>query len=66
MVNNHPISVGIPEHMLVTCPRVFDLLFQSAHWFEDDRPNYGATLYPEICGVLPRIWIQIVVHGLTL
>jgi hypothetical protein len=31
MVNNHPISVGIPEHMLKTYLQVFDLLFQFAH-----------------------------------
>jgi hypothetical protein len=31
MVNNHPISVGILEHMLTTYPQVFDLLFQFAH-----------------------------------
>jgi hypothetical protein len=43
MVNNHPISVGTPEHMLVTYLRVSDLPSQSAHWFEDDMPNYGAT-----------------------
>jgi hypothetical protein len=43
MVNNHPISVGILEHMLATCLQVSNLLSQSAHWFEDDRPNYGAT-----------------------
>jgi hypothetical protein len=43
VVNSHPISTEILEHMPVTCPRVFDLLFQSAHRFEDDRPNYGTT-----------------------
>jgi hypothetical protein len=43
MVNSHPISAEILEHKPVTCPQVFDLLFQSTHWFEDDRPNYGAT-----------------------
>jgi hypothetical protein len=43
MVNINPIFVGIPEHMLVTCLRVFDSLSQSVHLFEDDRPNYGAT-----------------------
>jgi hypothetical protein len=42
MVNSHPIFVGIPEHKLVTCPQVFDSPSQFAHWFEDDRPNYGA------------------------
>jgi hypothetical protein len=41
MVNNRPISVGIPEHMPATYLQVFDLLSQSVHWFEDDRPNYG-------------------------
>jgi hypothetical protein len=41
MVNNHPISVGIPEHMLATYLQVFDLPSQSAHWFVDDRLNYG-------------------------
>jgi hypothetical protein len=41
MVNNHPISVGIPEHMLATYHQVSNLPSQSAHWFEDDRPNYG-------------------------
>jgi hypothetical protein len=43
MVNIHPISVGIPERMLVTCLQVFGSLSQSAHWFEDDRSNYEAT-----------------------
>jgi hypothetical protein len=43
MVNNHPISVGILEHMLTTYLQVYDLPSQSAHWFEDDRSNYGAT-----------------------
>jgi hypothetical protein len=43
MVNSHHISMEITEHMLVTCPRVFDLLSQSAHWFEDDRLNCEAT-----------------------
>jgi hypothetical protein len=43
MANNHPISVGIPEHMLATCLQVSGLPFQSAHLFEDDRPNCGAT-----------------------
>jgi hypothetical protein len=43
MVNNHPISVGIPEHMPATYLRVSNLPSQSAHWFDDDRPNYGAT-----------------------
>jgi hypothetical protein len=43
MVNIHPICVGILERMLVTCLQVFGLLSQSAHWFEDDRPNYEAT-----------------------
>jgi hypothetical protein len=43
MVNIHPISVGIPERMPATCLQVFDSLSQSAHWFEDDRPNYGAA-----------------------
>jgi hypothetical protein len=31
MVNIHPISVEILEHMPITYPRVFDLLFQSNH-----------------------------------
>jgi hypothetical protein len=31
MVSSHPISVGIPEHMLATCLQVSDLLSQSAH-----------------------------------
>jgi hypothetical protein len=43
MVNIHPISEGIPERMLVTCLQVFGSLSQSAHWFEDDRSNCGAT-----------------------
>jgi hypothetical protein len=43
MVNNHPISVGTPEHMPATYLRVSDLSSRSSHWFEDDRPNYGAT-----------------------
>jgi hypothetical protein len=42
MVNIHPISVGIPERMPTTCLQVCDSLSQFAHWFEDDRPNYGA------------------------
>jgi hypothetical protein len=66
MVNNHPISVGIPEHKLVACPQVFDLPSQFDHLFEDDRPNYGATWYPRICEVLPKIWIRIEVHDPTL
>jgi hypothetical protein len=43
MVSNHPISMGIPEHMLAIYLQVFDLHSQSAHWFEDGRPNCGAT-----------------------
>jgi hypothetical protein len=43
MVNNHPISAEILEHMHVTCLRVFDSLSQSVHLFEDDRLNCGAT-----------------------
>jgi hypothetical protein len=43
MVNIHPISVGIPERMLVTCLQVFDSLSQSAHLFGDDRLNCEAT-----------------------
>jgi hypothetical protein len=43
MVNIHPISMGIPEHMLVTCLQVFGSLSQSAHWFGDDRSNCEAT-----------------------
>ena len=66
MVNNHPISMGILEHMLATYLQVFDLPSQSAHWFEDDRPNYGATLYPVLCEVFPKIWTRIVVHDPTL
>jgi hypothetical protein len=66
MVNNHPISVGTPEHMLATYLRVSDLPSQSAHWFEDDRSNYGATWYPGIYKVLPKTWLQIAVHDLTL
>jgi hypothetical protein len=31
MVSNHPISVGIPEHMLATYLQVSDLLSQFAH-----------------------------------
>jgi hypothetical protein len=41
--NFHPITVGIPEHMPVAYLPAFGLPFQSAHWFEDDRPNCGAT-----------------------
>jgi hypothetical protein len=33
MVSIHPISVEILEHMLATCPQVFDLLSQSVHLF---------------------------------
>jgi hypothetical protein len=43
MVRNHPISMETLEHMLATCLQVSDLPSQFAHWFEDDRPNYGAT-----------------------
>jgi hypothetical protein len=66
MVNNHPISVGTPEHMLATYLQVFDLPSQSAHWFEDDRSNYGAIWYPGIYEVLPKTWLQIAVHDSTL
>jgi hypothetical protein len=66
MVNYHPISVGIPKHKLVTFLQVFDLPSQSAHWFEDDRLNYGATWYPGIYEVLLKTWLQIVVHDPTL
>jgi hypothetical protein len=31
MVNSHPISMEIPEHMLATYLQVSDLLSQSAH-----------------------------------
>jgi uncharacterized protein involved in tolerance to divalent cations len=43
MVNSHPISMEILEHKLATCLQVFGSLSHSAHWFEDDRPNYGAN-----------------------
>jgi hypothetical protein len=43
MVNNHPISMGIPKHTPVACLQVFGSPSQSTHWFEDDRPNYGVT-----------------------
>jgi hypothetical protein len=66
MVINHPISVGTPEHMLATYLQVFDLPSQSAHWFEDDRSNYGAIWYPGIYEVLPKTWLQIAVHDSTL
>jgi hypothetical protein len=66
MVSIHPISMEILEHRLATCPQVFDSPSQFAHWFGDDRPNCGATWYPRICEVLPRIWIQIEVHDSTL
>jgi hypothetical protein len=42
MVNSHPISVGIPEHMLATYLQVSNLPSLSAHWFGDDWPNCGA------------------------
>jgi hypothetical protein len=35
--------VEIPKHKPITYLQVFDLPSQSIHWFEDDRPNYGAT-----------------------
>jgi hypothetical protein len=41
--NIHPISVGIPEHMPIAYLPIFGSLSQSVHWFEDDRPNCGAT-----------------------
>jgi hypothetical protein len=41
--NIHPIFVEIPEHMPVVYLPVSDLPSQSAHWFEDGRPNYGVT-----------------------
>jgi hypothetical protein len=66
VVNSHPISMGIPERMLVTCLQVFGLLSQSAHWFEDDRLNYEAIWYPGIYAVLPKTWLQIAAHDLTL
>jgi hypothetical protein len=52
--------------MLATYLQVFDLPSQSAHWFEDDRPNYRATWYPGIYEVLPKTWLQIAVHDPTL
>jgi hypothetical protein len=55
MVNSHPISVEIPEHMLATYLQVYDLLSQSAHWFGDGRPNCEATWYPGIYEVLPKL-----------
>jgi hypothetical protein len=65
-VNIHPISVETPEHMPATYLQVSDRPSQSAHLFEDDRPNSGAIWYPGIYEVLPRIWIQIEVHDPTL
>jgi hypothetical protein len=41
--NIHPIFVEIPEHMPAAYLQVFDLPSQSAHWFEDARPNCGAV-----------------------
>jgi hypothetical protein len=66
VVNSHPICVGIPERMLVTCLQVFGLLSQSTHWFEDDRPNCEATWYPRTYAVLPKTWLQIAAHDPTL
>jgi hypothetical protein len=43
VANSHPISVETLGHMPVTCLQLFDLLFQFAHLFEDDRPNCGAV-----------------------
>jgi hypothetical protein len=43
MVNIHPISVGIPERMPVTCLQVSGSLSQSVHLFGDDRPNCEAN-----------------------
>jgi hypothetical protein len=65
-VNSHPISVGIPKHMLVAYLQVSDLPSQSAHWFVDGRPNCEATWYPGMYEVLPKTWLQIVVHDPTL
>jgi hypothetical protein len=66
MVSSHPISVEIPEHTLATYLQVFDLLSQSAHWFEDGRSNCEATWYPGIYEVLPKTWLQIAAHHSTL
>jgi hypothetical protein len=52
--------------MPVAYLQVFGSPSQSIHWFEDDRPNCGAIWYPGIYEVLPRIWIRIEVHDLTL
>jgi hypothetical protein len=43
MADIHPISVGIPGHMLAAYLQVFNSLFQFVHLFEDDMPNRGAT-----------------------
>jgi hypothetical protein len=65
-VNIRPISVGTPEHMPAAYLQVFGSPSQSAHLFEDDRPNCGAIWYPGIYEVLPRIWMRIEVHDPTL
>jgi hypothetical protein len=65
MVNNHPISVGIPKHMLATYLQVSDLPSQFAHWFGDGRPNCEAIWYVGIYEVLPKTWLQIAVHDPT-
>jgi hypothetical protein len=57
MVDIHPISVGTLGHMLATYLQISGLLSQFVHLLKDDRPN---------CGALSKIWIQIVVRGLTL
>ena len=64
--NIHPILVRSPGHMPTAYLQVFGSPSQSAHWFEDDRPNYGATWYPGIYEVLPKTWLQIAVHDPTL
>jgi hypothetical protein len=66
MADIHPIFVEIPGHMPATYLQVFDLLSQFVHLFEDGMPNCGVTKYPETCGALSKIWIQIAVRGPTL
>jgi hypothetical protein len=41
MTDNHPISVEILGHMLVTYLQVSNLPSHFAHLSEDDKPNCG-------------------------
>jgi hypothetical protein len=43
MADIHPIFVETPGHMPAAYLQGFDLLFQFAHLFEDDKPNCGAA-----------------------